>query len=108
MATRVITGLVLLGAVVMAVVPDPALGGMVAILLVVLGLAYPALRLDAEDATNFLVVVLAAGAASGADVLGHIPAVGMYLDGILDGVVIALYSSAASIVAIRMTHRLMG
>lgn len=108
MATRAIAGLTLVAAVVMAVVPDPAMGGMLALLLVVLGLAYGALAVDAENATDILVVAIAAGAASGADVLGLIPAVGMYLDGILDGIVIGLYGIVATVVAVRLVNRIKG
>ncbi|MXY17351.1 MAG: hypothetical protein F4Y57_10250 [Acidobacteria bacterium] len=102
MASRAIVGLTLLAAIVAAVVPDPALGGMLAILLVVLGLAYAVIALDPENATDFLAVAIAAGAAGGADVLSLIPAVGMYLDGILDGMVSARYGNVAAIGAIRV------
>lgn len=108
MASRAIVGLTLLAAIVAAIVPDPALGGMLGILLVVLGLAYAVVALDPENATDFLVVAIAAGAAGSADVLGLIPAVGMYLDGILDGLVIALYGNVAAIVAIRSFNRIKG
>ncbi len=108
MASRAIVGLTLLAAIVAAVVPDPALGGMLGILLVVLGLAYAVIALDPENATDFLAVAIAAGAAGGADVLSLIPAVGMYLDGILDGMVIALYGNVAAIVAIRVFNRIKG
>ena len=108
MASRAIVGLTLLAAIVAAVVPDPALGGMLAILLVVLGLAHAVVALDPENATDSLVVAIAAGAVGGADVLSLIPAVGMYLDGILDGLVIALYGNVAAIVAIRAFNRIKG
>lgn len=108
MASRAIVGLTLLAAVVMAVVPDPALGGMLSILLVVLGLAYGALAIDAEDATNYLVFVIAAAHAGNADVLAIIPAVGMYLDGILDAFAISLYASVGTILAVRATNRIKG
>ena len=108
MASRAIVGLTLLAAIVAAVVPDPALGGMLAILLVVLGLAHAAVAVDPENATDVLAVAIAAGAAGGADVLSLIPAVGMYLDGILDGLVIALYGNVATIVAIRVFNRIKG
>ena len=108
MASRAIVGLTLLAAIVMAVVPDPAMGGMLSILLVVLGLVYAALEVDAENATDGLVVAVAAGAAAGGDVLSLIPAVGMYLDGILDGVVVALYSGVATVVALRLVNRIKG
>ncbi len=81
---------------------------MLPLVLVVLGLAYAALEVDAENATDVLVVAVAAGAASGADVLSMIPAVGMYLDGILDGVVVALYAGVATVVALRLVNRIKG
>ena len=108
MAIRAIVGLTLLAAILVAVVPDPGLGRMLSILLVVLGLAYSAIAVDPENATNSLAVVIAAGAAANADVLSLIPAVGMYLDGILDALTIALYSGVASVVALRLVNRLKG
>jgi hypothetical protein len=108
MASRAIVGLTLLAAIVMAVVPDPGMGGILSILLIVLGVAYAAMEVDAENATDVLVVAVAAGAVAGADVLGLIPAVGMYLDGILDGVVIALYGGVATVVVLRLVNRIKG
>ena len=108
MATRVIVGLTLLAAIVLAVAPAANTGNALGVLLVLLGLAYAYVAIDAEDATNYLVVVLAVGAASGADVLSAIPAVGMYLDGILDGLTTAFYASVATIVGVRAVNRLKG
>ena len=108
MATRVIVGLTALVAIVLAVAPDANAGNALTIVLVLLGLAYPAAAINAEDATAFLVVVLAVGAAAGADVLSNIPAIGAYLDGILDGLSTALYASVATIAAIRVTNRVKG
>ena len=108
MATRVIVGLTVLVALVLAVAPDANTGNALTIVLVLLGLAYAAVAIDAEDATAFLVVVLAVGAAASADVLSAIPAVGMYLDGILDGLSTSLYSSVATVAALRLTNRLKG
>ena len=108
MATRVIIGLILLAAIVLAVAPDAIPGNALSILLVLLGLAYAYVTIDAEDATAYLVVVVAVGAAAGSDVLNNIPAVGMYLDGILGGLSTALYASVATIAAIRVTNRLKG
>ena len=107
MATRVIVGLTLLAAI-LALVPAANPGGAMGILLVLLGLAYAYVAIDAEDASAYLIVVLAVGAAAGADVLSAIPTVGMYLDGILDGMVIALYGNVAAIVAIRVFNRIKG
>ena len=108
MATRVIVGLTVLAAIVLAVAPDANAGNILSIALVLLGLAYAAVAIDAEDATAFLVVAVAVGAAAGADVLSAIPAVGAYLDGILDGLSTALYASVATIAAMRVTNRLKG
>jgi len=108
MATRVIVGLTVLVALVLAVAPDANTGNALTIVLVLLGLAYAAVAIDAEDATAFLVVVLAVGAAASADVLSAIPAVGMYLDGILDGLSTSLYASVATVAALRVTNRLKG
>ena len=107
MATRVIVGLTLLAAI-LALVPAANPGGAMGILLVLLGLAYAYVAIDAEDATAHLVVVLAVGAAAAADVFNAIPAVGMYLDGILDGLSIALYAGVATIAAVRLTNLLKG
>ena len=109
MAPRVIVGLTLLTAIVLAVAPDAVPGNGLTILLVLLGLAYPVLaKLDAEDATSHFIVVLAFGAAAESDVLNAIPAVGMYLDGILGGVSTSLYGTVATIAAIRITNRIKG
>ncbi|MCY4506380.1 MAG: hypothetical protein OXG35_05415 [Acidobacteria bacterium] len=95
-------------AIVLAVAPDANAGNALMIVLVLLGLAYPVVALNAEDATSFLVVVLAIGAAAGADVLSNIPAIGTYLDGILDGLSTSLYAAVATIAAIRVTNRVKG
>lgn len=108
MAIRVICGLVLLAAIAAAFVPDAIPGNGLAILLVVLGLAYSYVAIDPEDAVGYLVVVLAVGASAGSDVLNAIPAVGMYLDGILDGLSTALYASVATIAALRIVNRIKG
>jgi len=78
---------------------------MIPLALVVLGLVYGAMSVDAEDATAFLAVTIAVGAAAGADVLSNIPQVGAYLDGILDAQAIALYGAVASIIAMRIWNR---
>jgi hypothetical protein len=108
MATRVIVGLTVLAAIVLAVAPDANAGNSLSIALVLLGLAYAAVAIDAEDATAYLVVVVAVGAAAGADVLSAIPAIGAYLDGILDGLSTALYASVATIAGTRVVNRLKG
>ena len=52
--------------------------------------------------------VIAAAPAGNADVLAIIPAVGMYLDGILDPFAVSLYASVGTILAVRATNRIKG
>lgn len=109
MATRVIVGLTVLVAIILAVAPDANTGNALTIVLVLLGLSYPVVGgINVEDATGFLVFVLAVGAAAGADVLSNIPAIGVYLDGIVDGMSTSLYAAIATVLAIRATNRIKG
>lgn len=86
--------------------PDMIASGVVPLLLVLSGLAYGVVATDAENPTTYLVVVLAIGAAAGADVLSHIQGIGGHLDAIFDAAVVALYSSAVTIVVLRTYNRL--
>lgn len=61
----------------------------VMLLLVLSGLAYGVVATDAENPTTYLVVVLALGAAAGADVLSNIQAVGGHLDAIFDAAAVS-------------------
>lgn len=107
MATRVIVGLIALLAIVQGLAGDIA-GGIIMILIVLLGIVYGFMGVDAEDATDYLVVTIAVGAAAGADVLSGIPVIGMSLDGILDPASSALYASVFSILIMRTLNRLKG
>ena len=107
MATRIIVGLSLLVAVVETLAPGVLLNSMIMMMaLAILGLLYGHLAIDAEDATGYLAVTIAVGAASGMDVLGNIPAVGSYLDGIMDMVTVVLYAGVASILVKRVKARI--
>lgn len=86
--------------------PDMIGSGVVPLLLVLSGLAYGVVATDAENPTAYLVVVLALGAAAGADVLSNIQGIGGHLDAIFDAAVVALYSSAFTIVVLRAYNRL--
>lgn len=110
MANKVILGLVVLLAIVMTFAPDlnDNTGGVLALALVVLGIVHAAMSVDAEDATGFLALAIAAGAAAGADVLGAIPAIGGYLDGIADGLSTALYAGALTVLGTQVVNRLKG
>ncbi len=108
MATRIIIGLIALLAIVQGLAADAIPEGIVPFALVILGLAYAAVAIDAEDATAYLVVVLAVGAAAGADVLSHIQGIGASLDAILDQVCTALYAGVITVLVQRTINRLKG
>ncbi len=111
MTTRVIVVLITLVAIIQGLGGDgmsEAVGGIMMLLLALLGLAYAAVAIDAEDATAFLVVTLAVGAAAGADVLSHIHVVGEYLDAIVDQITVALYAGVITILAVRAYNRIKG
>ena len=106
MATRIIVGLAALASIIEGVAPGAVPSNLLPLLLVILGLVYGVMAVDAEDATGFLAVTIAVGAAAGADVLSNIPAVGGYLDAILDHQSTALYGAVGAILAIRVWNRL--
>ena len=108
MVTRIIVSLVFLVALVQGLAPDAVPRGVLPIILVLLGLAYAGLAIAATDATAYLVMTLAVGAAGGADVLSAIPAIGASLDAIVDQVSIALYAGVISVLSLWMYNRTCG
>ena len=108
MPVRIIIGLITLLAVVAGLAPDAIPSGIVALALVILGLAYAAVAIDAEDATAYLVVTLAVGAAAATDVLSHIHWAGSHLDAIVDQVSVALYAGVITVLVVRTVNRLKG
>ena len=108
MATRIIVGLQLVVAIVTVAAPDADAGGILSLALIVLGVAFAWMAIDANDATSFLVVVIAGGAAAQADVLAAIPTIGAQLDGILDAVIMSAYASAITVLTTRVVNRLKG
>lgn len=103
MATRVVTGLGILAAVIAGLWADAPEGSMafLAFAMVVLGAAYAVMNVDAAKPQAFLVTGLVVWAAGGADVLGHVYAIGDYLDAILDQVAVLYLSGGAAIFATR-------
>lgn len=89
-----------------AVVPHPMPQHVVPFVLTILGLLYGGTLIDAENASDYLVVVIGVGAAAYTDALAHIYVVGVHLDAMLDVLCISLFSSAVSILAARAAHRL--
>lgn len=105
MLRRVLVVVMVLLVLVQGLGPDMIGGGVVPLLLVLCGLAYGVLATDAENPTVYLVVVLAVGAAAGAEVLSNIHSVGEYLDSILMATTLPLYASVATILCIRTYNR---
>ena len=106
MVVRIIVALVVILAIIQGLVAGAIPENIVSIALVILGLVYGGMALDAEDATSFLVVALAVGAAAGADVLSNIPAAGEKLDAIVDPITIALYAGVITVFAKRAWNRI--
>lgn len=108
MLNRVVIGVTALVAVIAGVAPGVLPDSATGLILVLAGLIWGAMAVDAEDSVQFLAVAIAVGAAAGSDVLNHIPAVGMMLDGVLGGLSVALYGGVASVAAVRLVNRLKG
>ena len=107
MVIRIIVGLIVILAIIQGLAADAIPEGILPIVMVVLGLVYGWMAVDAEDATSFLVVALAVGAAAGVDVLSNIPGiVGESLDAIVDPITIALYAGVITVFAKRVINRL--
>ena len=108
MALRIIIGLMALVAIIQGVAQIE--GGILPLVLVVLGLIYGAIAIDAEDATAYLAVTIAVGAAAGANVLDQelLGMLGDHLDAIVDQVSIALYAGVITILIRRTINRLKG
>jgi len=110
MAVRIIIGLMALVAIIQGAAGAPIGGGILTLALVVLGLIYGAIAIDAEDATAYLAVTIAVGAAASANVLDQdlLNTLGDRLDAIVDQVSIALYAAVITILVRRTINRLKG
>ena len=109
MGNRLVVGLMALAAVLHGVLPEGTIpGNALPIILVLAGLVWGYMGVDAEDATAYLAVAIGVGMAGYSDALDNLPAVGDYLDGILDAASIALYSGVATVLAMRTLNRVKG
>ncbi len=106
MAQRVLVGVGTLIGLLMGFAPGMV--PMASLLMVVIGIVYAVMNVDAEDATTYLVVAIAVGGMTGADVLSHIPGVGMQLDMAFDALATAMWAGAAAVVATRLFNRIKG
>ena len=106
MANRILVGVAALLALLEGFAPGMI--PMAGLVIVLAGIVYGAMAVDAEDATAFVVVALGASGAAGADVLNHIPAVGAQLDMFLGGLSMALWGGVATVVVMRTVNRIKG
>ena len=106
MVKKIVLGVGVLCAIVEGVAPGVIPGDSLLIALVLLGLAWGYLGVDADDPTMYCVLVVAVGLAGQSGALDHLPLLGSYLDGIIDSISVALYSSVATLVVIRVIARL--
>ena len=105
--TRIVVGLISLAAIIEGLAPGAVPSDLLPLAIVILGLVYGWTAVDAEDPVAFLAVTIAVGlAAESAEVLQVIPAVGGYLDAIVDQVSMALYAGVISILVARTVNRL--
>ena len=108
MEMRIIFGLGALAAIVEGLMPGMVPMGLLPLALVILGLVYGFMSLDAEDATMFVAAAIGLGMATQANVLSHIPAIGGYLDSITDQLVNLYYGAVIAIIATRVYTRIKG
>ena len=108
MVNRILVALVALLAIVKAFAPDLQDAGVIGIVVVVAGLAYAALAVNAEEATDYLVVAVAVAIAAKANVLGAIPGIGDQLDAIVDTISMALTAGIITVLAVRTINRVKG
>lgn len=106
MIQKTLIGAMIVFSLIQAFLPDMIPSDIVPLLLVLVGFMYGAIATDAEDPTSYLIVVLAIGAASHADVLNSIHGIGIGLDAIFDALMYALYASTVTVVVIRASNRL--
>lgn len=108
MLTRILVAVVAVVAIVKAFAPGLQDQGALGIILVIAGVVYAATALDAEDATGFLVLAVAAATAAGSDVLGAIPGIGGHLDTIVGKISMALNAAVATVVVLWTVNRIKG
>lgn len=106
MATKVLLVLALIAAIVEGLWSGMIPQNLLPLALVVIGLIYAGMSVDPDDAGAYLIAVIAFGAASGSNVLGHIHVIGGFLDAIMDQLVIAAYAGVFSVVALRIWNTL--
>lgn len=101
MATRLVYGIGILAAVIEGLAPGAVPGGLLPLIMVVAGVAYAVMNIDAANPQAFLTTALVVVAAGGADVLSNVQAVGSFLDAIVDQVAVVYLSGGAGVLGVR-------
>ena len=101
MAIRVVYAIGILAAIVEGLAPGAVPGGLLPLIMVVAGVAYAVMNIDAANPQAFLTTALVVAAAGGADVLSNVQAVGGYLDAIVDQVAVVYLSGGAGVLGVR-------
>ena len=101
MGIRLAYGIGILAAVIEGVAPGAVPGGLLPLIMVVAGVAYAVMNIDAASPQAFLTTALVVAAAGSADVLTNVQAIGGFLDAIIDQVAIMYLAGGAGILGVR-------
>ncbi len=101
MATRLTYSLGLLAAIIEGLAPGVVPGGLLPLVIVVLGIAYAVINIDANSPQAFLTTALVIFVAGEANVLTNIHVIGAYLDAIVDQVTILYLAGGVGILGVR-------
>lgn len=101
MGIRLAYGIGILAAVIEGLAPGVVPGDILPLIMVLAGVAYAVMNIDAANPQAFLTTALVVAAAGGADVLSNLPAVGTFLDAIVDQVAIVYLSGGAGVLGVR-------
>lgn len=108
MENRIIFGLGAIAAIIEGLMPGMVPMGLLPLVLVILGLVYAFMSLDAEESAMYVAVAIGLGLATQANVLSNIHVIGVYLDAITDQLVLLYYGGVIGIVATRVYTRIKG
>lgn len=108
MPNKIVLGLIVLAALVQGLAGDNLPAGILPLALVVLGIAAAVMNDDGHPTAAMVAAIAAFVASTAGDggVLNNVMAIGGYLDGILDALVIALLSGAAASVGMGIYNQL--
>ena len=101
MATRLTYSLGLLAAIIEGLAPGAVPGGLLPLVIVLLGIAYAVINIDANSPQAFLTTALVIFVAGDANVLTSIHVIGAYLDAIVDQVTIMYLAGGVGILGVR-------